>query len=157
MTTFFFFVYIVNKSMIWCFLQKCEEEVVEDVCYDQSCNNVTVPVFKKQCRCVLDQFKRSSSGLRYSCSIGTPTKRQVSKRPVSKRPVSKRQAYKTSGLQNVRIQNVWFQNVQFFNLIYSLNKKYRNCQVCIPIKVKSVSFLLITSNYGDIWQKNPLK
>ncbi len=24
-------------------------------------------------------------------------------------------------------------------------------------KVKSVSFLLITSDYGDIWQKNPLK
>ncbi len=69
---------------------------------------------------------------------GTPTKRQVSKRqvskcPVSKRlvskcPVSKRQAYKTSGLQNIR-----FQNVQFLNLIYLLNKKFRNCHICIPI------------------------
>jgi hypothetical protein len=37
---------------------------VEDVCYDQSCSNVTVPVFKKQCRCALDQVRRSSSGLR---------------------------------------------------------------------------------------------
>ncbi len=74
---------------------------------------------------------------------GTPTKRQVSKRQVSKRlvskcPVSKRQVYKTSGLQNVRFQNVWFQNVwfqnvTFLNLIYLLNKKYWNCQVCIPI------------------------
>ena len=92
---------------------------------------------------------------------GTPTKRQVtkrqvskrlvSKRPVSKRPVSKRQAYKTSGLQNVRFQNVWFQNVQFLNLLYFFNKKYRNYQVCIPM-----SFLLITSDYGDIWQ-NPSK
>jgi hypothetical protein len=79
---------------------------------------------------------------------GTPTKRQVSKRqglkrPVSKRHVSKRQVYKTSGLLNVR-----FQNVQFLNLIYLLNKKYRNCQVC-----KECVFLLITSHYGDIWQK----
>ncbi len=74
---------------------------------------------------------------------GTPTKRQVSKRQVSKRlvskrPVLKRQVYKTSGLQNARFQNVWFQNVwfqnvQFLNLIYLLNNKYRNCQVCIPI------------------------
>ncbi len=69
---------------------------------------------------------------------GTPTKRQVSKRQVSKRlvskrPVSKRQVYRTPGLQNVRFQNVCFQNVQFFNFIYLLNKKYRNCQVCIPI------------------------
>jgi hypothetical protein len=76
--------------------------------------------------------------------IGTPTKRQVSKRQiskrlVSKRPVSKRQVYKTSGLQNVRFQNVWFQNVQFLNLIYLLNKKYLY-----------LSFLLITSHYGDM-------
>jgi hypothetical protein len=46
--------------------------------------------------------------------------------------------------QNVRLQNVLFtterqvykmsglQNVQFLNLLYLLNKKYRNCQVCIP-------------------------
>jgi hypothetical protein len=66
-----------------------------------------------------------------------PTKRQVSKhqvakRPVSKRPVSKRQVYKTSGLQNVRFQNVLF---------------------AFLFKVKSVSFLLITSDYGDIWHK----
>ncbi len=70
--------------------------------------------------------------------VGTPTKRQVSKRQVSKclvskRPVSRRQVYKTSGLQNVRFQNVWFQNVQFLNFIYLINKKYRNCQVCIAI------------------------
>jgi hypothetical protein len=69
---------------------------------------------------------------------GPPTKRQVSKRQVSKRlvskrPVLKRQVYKTSGLQNVRFQNVWFQHVQYLNLIYLLNKKDRNCQVCIPI------------------------
>ena len=66
---------------------------------------------------------------------GTPTKRQVSKRQVSKRDVSftKRQVYKTSDLQNVRFPNVWFQNVQFLNFIYLLNKKYRNCQVCIAI------------------------
>ncbi len=69
---------------------------------------------------------------------GTPTKRQVSKRQVSKRlvskrPASKRQVYKTSGLQKVRFQNVWFPNVQFLNLISLLNKKYRNCQVSIPI------------------------
>jgi hypothetical protein len=79
--------------------------------------------------------------------IGTPTKRQVSKRQVSKRPVSKRtvskhQVYKTSGLQNVRFQNVWFQNVQFLNLVYLLNKKYLY-----------LSFLLITSHYGDNRQK----
>ncbi len=77
-------------------------------------------------------------------TYGTPTKRQVSKRQVSKRlvskrPVSKRQVYKTSGLQNVRFQNVWFQNVQFLNLIYLLYKKYLY-----------LSFLLITSHYGDI-------
>jgi hypothetical protein len=70
--------------------------------------------------------------------LGTPTKRQVSKRQVSKRlvsksPVSKRQVYKTSGLQNVRFQNVWFQNVQFLKSIYLINKKYRNCQVSMPI------------------------
>jgi hypothetical protein len=75
---------------------------------------------------------------KYLHVYGTPTKRQVSKRQVSKRPVSKRlvskrQVYKTSVLQNVRFQNVWFQNVQFLNLIYLLNKKYGNCQVCIPI------------------------
>ncbi len=44
-----------------------------------------------------------------------------------------RQVYKTSGLQNVRFQNVWFQNVQFKNFIYLLNKRDRNCQVCIAI------------------------
>ncbi len=84
----------------------------------------------------------------HSNLMGTPTKRQVSKRQVSKRlvskrPVSKRQVYKMSGLQNVRFQNVWFLNVQFSNLIYLLNKKYLY-----------LSFLLITSHYGDIWQKN---
>ncbi len=73
---------------------------------------------------------------------GTPTKRQVSKCLVSKRPVSKRQVYKTSGLQNVRLQNVCFQNVLFLNFIYLWNKKYLY-----------LSFLLITSHYGDIWQK----
>ncbi len=78
--------------------------------------------------------------------FGIPTKRQVSKRLVSKRLVSKPQVYKTSGLQNVRFQNVWFQKVQFLNLIYLLNKKYLY-----------LSFLLITSHYGDIWQKSPLK
>ncbi len=55
------------------------------------------------------------------------------KRLVSKCLVSKRQVYKTSGLQNVRFQNVWFQNVEFKIFINLLNKKYRNCQVCIPI------------------------
>ena len=56
----------------------------------------------------------------------------------------KTSGFKTSGLQNVRFQNVWFQNVQFLNLIYMylLNKKYLY-----------LSFLLITSHYGDIWQK----
>jgi hypothetical protein len=96
-------------------------------------------------------------------SQGTPTERQVSKRQVSKRqvsnhlvskrPVSKRQVYKTTGLQNVRFQNVWFQNVQFLNLIYLLNKKYSNCKFAFLFKVKSASFLLITSQDGDIWQK----
>jgi hypothetical protein len=58
--------------------------------------------------------------------------RQVSKRPVSKR-------LKTSCLQNVRFKKMsgfktsGLQNVQFLNLLYLLNKKYRNCQVCIPI------------------------
>jgi hypothetical protein len=61
-----------------------------------------------------------------------PTKRQVSKRQVAKRLVSKCQVYKTSGLQNVRFQNVLF---------------------AFLFKVKSVSFLLITSDYGDIWHK----
>jgi hypothetical protein len=42
----------------------------------------------------------------------------------------------------VSFQNVWFQNVQFLNLIYLLNKKYLY-----------LSSLLITSHYGDIWQK----
>ncbi len=89
-----------------------------------------------------------------TAQMGTPTKRQVSKhqlskRPVSKRPVSKRQVYKTSGLQNVRFQNVWFQNVQFLNLIYLLNKNYLY-----------LSFLLITSHYGDtgiLYDKKPQK
>jgi hypothetical protein len=86
---------------------------------------------------------------------GTPTKRQVSKRQVSKRlvskcPVSKRPVYRTSGLQNVRFQNVWFQNVQFLNLIYLLNKKHRNCQVCTPLLSKE---RIIITYYGDIWQK----
>jgi hypothetical protein len=31
-------------------LQRCDEVAVDDVCYDQSCSNITVPVFKKQCR-----------------------------------------------------------------------------------------------------------
>ncbi len=75
----------------------------------------------------------------HDCLFGTPTKRQVSKRLVSKRPVSKRQFYKTSGLQNVRFQNIWLQNVQFLNLIYLLNNKYLY-----------LSFLLITSHYGDV-------
>jgi hypothetical protein len=81
------------------------------------------------------------STLAKSYSNGTPTKRQVSKRQVkkkclvSKRSVSKRQVYKTSGLQNIRFQNVWFQNVwfQILNFKYLLNKKYRDCQVCIHI------------------------
>ncbi len=82
-------------------------------------------------------FILDSSVLLSAVSIlsGTPTKRQVSKSQVSKRLVSKRlkrQVYKTSGLQNVRFQNVWFQNVQFLNFIYLYNKKYRNCQLCIP-------------------------
>jgi hypothetical protein len=82
---------------------------------------------------------------------GTPTKRQVSKRQVSKRLVSKRlvskrlvskrQVYKTSGFKTsgfktsgfktsieIKLKNVWF-----LNLTYSLNKKYRNCLVCITI------------------------
>ncbi len=78
--------------------------------------------------------------------------------------------------QNVRFQNVCFQNIRFqnvrftkrqvskhlvskrpvLNLIYLLNKKYRigNAKLALLFKVKSVSFLLITSDYGDIWQKN---
>jgi hypothetical protein len=84
----------------------------------------------------------------------TPTKRQVSKCQVSKRPVSKRQVYKTSG-----VQNVWFQNVQFLNFLYLFNKKYRIgiAKFAFLFKVKSVSFLLITSDYGDLRQKNPSK
>jgi hypothetical protein len=45
----------------------------------------------------------------------------------------KTSGFKTSGLQNVRFQNIWFQNVQFLNLINLFNKKFRNCQACIPI------------------------
>ncbi len=92
--------------------------------------------------------------------FGTPTKRQVSKRQVSKRlvskrPVSKRQVYKSSGLQNVRFQNVWFQNVKFLNFINLLNKKYRNCQVCILIQSNEC---VIITYYGDIHMaKSPLK
>ncbi len=87
--------------------------------------------------------------------MGTPTKRQVSKRQVSKRrvskrPVLKRQVYKTSGLQNVRFQNVWVQNVQFLNFIHLLNKKYRNCQACIPIQSNEC---VIITYYGDKWLK----
>ncbi len=91
---------------------------------------VTLGGFIKDEYCSWVQYKSGPGG--------TPTKRQVSKRQVSKRlvskrPVSKHQVYKTSGLQNVRFQNVWFQNVQFLNLLYLWNKKYRNCQVSIPI------------------------
>jgi hypothetical protein len=80
--------------------------------------------------------------------IGTPTKRQVSKRQVSKRlvskrPFSKRPVYKTSGLKNVR-----FKNVQFLNFIYLFNKKYRKCQVCIPIQSNECVILLIMVIYG---------
>jgi hypothetical protein len=93
---------------------------------------------------------------------GTPTKRQVSKsqvlkRLVSKRPVSKRQVYKTSGLQKVRFQKVWFPIVQFLNLIYLLNKSIGIAKLAFLFKVKSVSFLLLTSDYGDISKKNTLK
>ena len=55
--------------------------------------------------------------------------------------------------QNVRFQNVWFQNVQFLNLIYLLII-LGIAKFAFLFKVKSVSFLLITSNYGDIWKKN---
>ncbi len=54
------------------------------------------------------------------------TKRQVSKRLVSKRPVFK---------FDILIKSVGIAKFAFL------------------FKVKSVSFLLITSHYGDIWQK----
>ncbi len=69
----------------------------------------------------------------------------------------KTSGFKTPGLQNVRFQNVWFQNVQFLNLIYLLYKSIGIAKLAFLFKVKSVSILLITSDYGDIWQKNPLK
>ena len=112
----------------------------------------------------------------YSITNGTPTKRhvtkrQVAKRPVSKRPVSKRQVYKTSGLhvrlQTVRFQNVKFQNVHrdksfktssFFYLIYYfLNKKYRNCQVCIPIQSKECVIFYLLLAIIVIYGKKPSK
>jgi len=110
--------------------------------------------------------RSTSTYCRGTLCWGTPTKRQVSKCQVSKRQVSKhlvskrsiskRQVYKTSGVQNVGFQNVWFQNVQFLNLIYLLNKKDRIAKLAFLFKVKSVSILLITSDYGDIC-KNPSK
>jgi hypothetical protein len=76
----------------------------------------------------IDQAVVAGGGGEWCSNSGTPTKRQVSKR--------------------------WFQNVQFLNLVYLLNKKYRNCQICIAILSKEC---VIITFYGDIWQKNPLK
>ncbi len=53
---------------------------MEDVCYDQSCSNVTVPVFKKQCRCALDQFRRSNARYLYLLYVKQKTSCQFLKR-----------------------------------------------------------------------------
>jgi hypothetical protein len=57
----------------------------------------------------------------------------------------KTSGFKTSGLQNVRFtkRQVSKRLVSKFN-IYLLNKKYRNCQVCIPnVSKECVIFYLL--------------
>ncbi len=73
-------------------------------------------------------------------AIGTPTKRQV-KMSGFKTSGFRTSGFKTSGLQNVRFTKRQVSKrlvskrpvFKFDILIYLLNKKYRNCQVCIPI------------------------
>ncbi len=58
---------------------------------------------------------------------------------------------KTSGFKTSGFKTSGLQNVQFINLIYFLNKKYIGiAKFAFLFKVKSVSFSLITSHYGDI-------
>jgi hypothetical protein len=66
---------------------------------------------------------------------------------------TKRQVYKTSGFKRLVSKRPVFK----FDILTYKTKRIGIAKSAFLFKVKSVSFLLITSNYGDIWQKNPLK
>jgi hypothetical protein len=75
-----------------------------------------------------------------------------------------------SGLQNVRFQNVWFQNVWFqtsiqikawirpaFKFDVLIKQSIGIAKFAYLFKVKSVSYLLISSDYGVFLQLDFLK
>ncbi len=82
--------------------------------------------------------------------------------------------------QNVRLQNILFQNVRFLNIRFTKRQVYKTsgfktsgvktfgfktkqkksigiAKFAFLFKVENVSFLLITSDCGDIWHKKPSK
>ncbi len=73
----------------------------------------------------------------------------------------KTSGFKTSGLQNVRftkrqVSKRLVSKRQVFKLDILIKQKVQELP-SLQSYLKSVSFLLITSHYGDIWQNNPLK
>jgi hypothetical protein len=80
----------------------------------------------------------------------------------------KTSGFKTSGFKTSGLQNIRFSKRQFskrlvskrpgfkFDITYS-TKSTEIAKFAFLFKIMSVSFLLITIDYGDKWQNKPLK
>ncbi len=104
----------------------------------------------------------------FECKRNTPNSVKNESKMRQKQK-EKRYTHKTSGFKTSDLQNVRFTKCQVskslvskrpvfkFDILTVLNKSIGIAKLAFLFKVKSVSFSLITSDYGDIWQKTPSK